>query len=316
MRFAVMGSGGTGGYFGGLLAHAGEDVTFIARGAHLAALRAGGLTIKSRLVGDFTVPVQATDDPKTVGQVDLVLFCVKAYDTDAAAEAIRPLVGSETTVLPLQNGIDAVERLSSVVGVEHLVGGVAFITSNVSAPGTVAQTGGPGKIIAGEPAGGNSPRIDRMLRIFGHAGISSQSHPEIQIAIWEKFVFICAFGGLTALTRLPIGPILASRACRALFEVVMQEVMTVAAAKGIDLPAGTLERGITLAAGFEPWARGSLLHDLESGRRMELEALNGTVVRLGRAHGLAVPFNSVLYAALEPYAEGAPQLPTATAVSV
>jgi 2-dehydropantoate 2-reductase len=306
MRIAVMGSGGTGGYFGGLLARAGEDVTFIARGAHLAALRTEGLTITSRLVGDFTVQVQATDDPKIVGQVDLVLFAVKAYDTDIAAQAIRPLVGSGTTVLPLQNGIDAVERLAPVVSPEHVIGGVALITSNITGPGTIAQTGGPGKIIAGEPAGGESLRIDRLLRTFEHAGISVQSHPEIRIAIWEKFVFICAFGGITALSRLPIGPILASPECRALFEGVMQEVLTVASAQGISLPAGTLERGLALAAGFEPWARGSLLHDLESGRRMELEALNGTVVRLARAHGLTVPFNFVVYAALQAYAEGTP----------
>lgn len=310
-----MGSGGTGGYFGGLLARAGEDVTFIARGAHLAALRGAGLTITSRLKGEFTVPVTATDNPKAVGSVDLILFCVKAYDTGPAAEAIRPLVGLGTTVLPLQNGIDAAEHLGAVVGTDHVVGGVAFITSSVIAPGTVAQTGGPGKIIAGEPAGGDSPRIDRLLRTLDHAGIAVQSSPAIQIDIWEKFVFICAFGGLTALTRLPIGPVLASRECRALFEGVMQEVITVAAVQGIDLPAGTLERGTAMAAGFEPWARGSLLHDLESGRRMELETLNGTVVRLARVHGLAVPYNSVVYAALQPYVDGSPPLPNAMTAS-
>lgn len=315
MRIAVMGSGGTGGYFGGLLARAGENVTFIARGANLAALSAKGLTVRSRLVGDFTVPVGVMDDPKTVGPVDLVLFCVKAYDTDAAAEAIRPLVASGTTVLPLQNGIEAMERLASILSPEHVIGGVAFITSNITAPGTITQTGGAGKIIAGEPAGGESPRIDRLLRTLEHAGIPAQSHSEIQTAIWEKFVFICAFGGLTALTRLPIGPILASAECRDLFEGVMQEVLVVAAARGITLPTGIVERGLALAAGFEPWARSSLLHDLELGRPTELEALNGTVVRLARAHGLAVPCNSVVYAALQPYAEGAPSLPTATATS-
>jgi 2-dehydropantoate 2-reductase len=301
-----MGSGGTGGYFGGLLVRAGEDVTFIARGANLAALRAKGLTVNSRLVGDFTVPVQATDDPQSVGPVDLVLFCVKAYDTDAAAEAVRALVGPGTTVLPLQNGIEAIERLASILSPEHVIGGVALITSNITAPGTVTQTGGAGKIIAGEPAGGESTRIDRLLRTLEHAGIPAQSHPDIQIAIWEKFTFICAFGGLTALTRLPIGPILASPECRALFEGVMKEVVMVAAAQGLVLPADTLERGLALAAGFEPWARGSLLHDLESGRRMELEALNGTVVRLARAHGLTLPYNFVVHAALQPYAKGAP----------
>lgn len=304
MRIAVMGSGGTGGYFGGLLARAGEDVTFIARGNHLAALRTQGLTIRSRLAGDFTLPVRATDNPDEVGPVDLVLFCVKTYDTDAAVELSRSLVGPATVVLPLQNGIDAAERLERVLGREHVIGGVALITSSVTAPGTVTQTGGAGKIILGELAGGGSARTERLQQTFERAGIPAQVHPDIQIAIWEKFVFICAFGGITALTRLPIGPILASEACRELFEGVMREVAQVARARGVAVPGDSVERALTLAASFEPWARGSLYHDLESGRRLELDALNGTVVRLARESGCATPFNFAVYAALQPYADG------------
>lgn len=304
MRIAVMGSGGTGGYFGGLLARSGEDVFFIARGAHLAALQSQGLTIKSRLAGDFALAVHATEKPEEIGPVDVVLFCVKAYDTDAAAEQIRPLVGPETVVLPLQNGIDAVERLANVVGHKHIVGAVALITSTVSAPGIVTQTGGAGKIIMGELMGGESARADALLQTFLRVGISAQIHPDIGIAIWEKFVFICAFGGITALTRLPIGPILASRDCHALFEGVMQEVVSVGQARSIALPGDCVERSLSLAASFEPWARGSLYHDLESGRRMELDALNGTVVRLAHEHKLSVPLNFAVYAALEPYADG------------
>lgn len=307
MRIAVMGSGGTGGYFGSLLARAGEEVTFIARGNHLAALLTQGLTVRSRLAGDFTLPVRATDNAEEVGSVDLVLFCVKAYDTDLAAELIRPLIGSETVVLPLQNGIDAAERLLPVVGGKHLIAGVALITSSVEAPGTVAQSGGAGKIIMGELAGGESARTARLLQAFERAGIPTQVHPDIQIAIWEKFVFICAFGGMTALTRLPIGPVLASEACRALFEGVMQEVTEVARVRGVGLPGDTVERSLTLAASFEPWARGSLYHDLESGRRMELDALNGMVVGLARKSGCSTPFNFAIYAALQPYAEGLPR---------
>lgn len=306
MRIAVMGAGGTGGYFGGLLTRAGEDVTFIARGEHLAALQARGLDIRSRLAGDFSVPVQATDKPEGVGPVDLVLFCVKAYDTDAAARLIQHLMGPETVVLPLQNGIDAAERLAPVVGGEHVVGGVALITASLTAPGTVTQTGGAGKIIIGELVGGASARTDRLLQTFQRTGIPAQIHDDIQIAIWEKFVFICAFGGITALTRLPIGPILASPECCTLLEGVMKEVATVAQARRIALPADAVERGLTLARSFEPWARGSLYHDLASGRRLEIDALNGAVVRAAGEHGLPVPFNFVVYAALQPYAHGTP----------
>lgn len=308
MRVAVMGSGGTGGYFGGLLVRAGHDVTFIARGAHLAALRAGGLTIRSRLVGDFTVAVVATNDLTDVEPVDLVLFCVKAYDTDTAVELIRPLVSLHTVVLPLQNGIDAAENLGRVVGERHVLGGVALITSGITAPGTVTQTGGTGKIIMGELTGGTTTRTDGLVRTFEDAGIPAQVHHDIQIAIWEKFAFICAFSGITALTRLSIGPILASVEGRMLFDNVMQEVVTVARAQDVPLSGDSVERGLALAASFEPWTRGSLYHDLKLGRRMELDALNGTVVRLARHYGLSVPYNFAIYAALQPYKEGPPAL--------
>ncbi|GAC1433598.1 MAG: 2-dehydropantoate 2-reductase [Chloroflexota bacterium] len=306
MRIAVMGTGGTGGYFGGLLARAGEDVTFIARGAHLAALRAGGLRVTSRLAGDFTVPAQATDDPRTVGPVDLVLFCVKSYDTAAAAELIRPLVGPETVVLPLQNGIDAAERVGSVVGQGHLVGGVAFVTSTVEAPGLIAQTAGPGRLVLGERAGGTSPRTERLLHTFTRSGIAAELHPAIERALWEKFIFICAFSGITALTRLPLGPILASPPCRALFSGVMEEVAAVARARDAGLPGDIVAQGLTLAERFEPWARGSLYHDLADGRRLELDTLHGTVVRLGHDHEVPTPLNGAVYAALHPSIDGAP----------
>lgn len=309
MRVAVMGTGGTGGYFGGLLARAGEDVTFIARGAHLDALRSQGLTVRSRLNGDFSVPVQATDDPSRLEPVDLVLFCVKAYDIGAAAALIRPLVGPETVVLPVQNGIDAAEHLARVVGPEHVMGGVAVVTSSVAAPGVIAQTAGAGKLLLGELAGGASARAERLVRALQRAGIAAEEHAAIQVALWEKFIFICAFSGVTALTRLPIGAILASAECSVLLEGVMAEVAAVAQARGIALPDDSVARSVALAARFEPWARGSLYHDLAAGRRLELETLNGTVVRLGREQGIPTPYNFVVYAALQPYAAGAPVLP-------
>lgn len=309
VRVAIMGAGGTGGYFGGLLARSGEDVTFIARGAHLAALRTNGLRVTSRLAGDFTVPVAATDDPSTVGAVDLALFCVKAYDTGTAAELSRPLVGPETVVLPLQNGIDSAERIGAVVGLDHVIGGVALITSTIEAPGVIAQTAGLGKILLGELTGGTSTRTERLLDAFQRAGIAAELHPAIRTALWEKFIFICAFSGVTALARLPIGPILASPACSALLRGIMEEVAAVARATGISVPDDGVERGFALAGGFEPWARGSLYHDLMAGRRLEMEILNGTVVRLGQDHAIPTPLNFAVYAALQPYAEGAPAAP-------
>jgi 2-dehydropantoate 2-reductase len=308
MRVAVMGAGGTGGYFGGLLARAGQDVTFIARGAHLAALQGRGLTVRSRLAGDFTVHAQATDNPARVGPVDLVLFCVKAYDTDTAAELIRPLVGPQTMVLPVQNGIDHPERLARLVGEGPIVGGVALITAAIEAPGVIAQTAGRGKIVLGELAGGTSVRTDRLRRLCEQAGIAAELRFDIWTALWEKFIFICAFGGVTALARLPIGTIRASTDGTALLRGVMEEVSAVARVRGVSLPDDSVERGMTLVRSFEPWAHGSLYHDLAAGRRLELETLNGTVVRLGREHGVPTPFNFVIYAALQPYAAGAPEL--------
>lgn len=308
MRVAIMGSGGTGGYFGGLLARAGEDVTFFARGAHLAALRTSGLAVTSRVAGDFQLPVHATDDPSKVGPVELILFCVKTYDTALAAEFIKPLVGPDTIVLSLQNGISAAEQVAHIVRREASMGGVALITSAVTAPGAITQSGGPGKIIVGELTITDTSRVDRLLDTFQRAGIPAEAHSAIQVALWEKFIFICAFGGITALTRLPIGPILASEYGRMLLEGVMEEVALVGRAEGISLPGDSVQRALALTTNFEPWARSSLYHDLEAGKRLEVEALNGTVVRLARRHGLSAPFNFVVHASLEPYANGAPVL--------
>jgi 2-dehydropantoate 2-reductase len=301
-----MGAGGTGGYFGGLLARAGEDVTFIARGAHLDALRARGLTVKSQLAGEFSMAVRATDNPGQVGPVDLLLFCVKTYDTSAAAALIVPLIGPETVVLPLQNGIDTLERIAAVVGPDHLIGGVALITSTIEGPGVIAQTAGLGKILLGEVAGGTSARTERLHETLRNADIAAAVHHDIRVAMWEKFIFICAFSGITALTRLPIGAVLASQACGDLLRGVMEEVAAVAHAMGVAIPGDGVERAFALAKSFQGWARGSLYHDLAAGHQLELDALNGTVARLGREFSVPTPLNFAVYAALEPYAAGLP----------
>src|SRR5918998_6261659 len=205
MRIAVVGAGGTGGYFGGLLAQAGQDVTFIARGAHLKALRAQGLTVESKLAGTFTVPVQATNAPREIAPVELILFCVKTYDTDSAAESIRPLIRPDTVLLSLQNGIDNEERIARVAGHASGIGAVAYVVSAIKAPGVVAQTAGPGKIIFGELSGGESLRTERLRDLLQRARITAEVHPDIRIVLWQRFLFICAFSGVTAVTRLPIG---------------------------------------------------------------------------------------------------------------
>jgi 2-dehydropantoate 2-reductase len=309
MRIVVVGAGGTGGYFGGLLTRAGQDVTFIARGTQLEALRTRGLTLESRLAGTFTVPVQVTDTPSEVAPVDLILFCVKTYDTDAAAESVRPLIRPDTMLLSLQNGIDNEERIARAAEHTSEIGAVAYVSSAIKAPGVVAQTAGPGKIILGELHRGASARTERLRDVLQRAGITAEVHPDIRVIIWQKFLFICAFSGVTTVTRLPIGTILADPMTHGLFRGTSEEVEAVARASGIDLPADCVEQALTTAAAVEPWGRGSLYHDLAGGRRLELESLNGEVVRRGREHGIETPLNFAIYAALRPYVDGAPALP-------
>jgi 2-dehydropantoate 2-reductase len=292
-----------------VLARAGEDVTFIARGLHLQAMRRDGLTVKSRLVGDFTIPVVAIGDPHDVAPVDLVLFCVKTYDTDVAAAQLRPLIGPHTVVLPVQNGIDNSERIARFVGPQTVIGGVAYVFSTIEAPGVIAQTAGPGKVLFGELAGGRSPRTERLLETFTQAGIAAELRHNIRVALWEKFINICAASGVTALTRLPIGTILACPDTRAFFRGVMAEVEAVGRAHGIPLPADCVEQLEGFFAKLEPTARGSLYYDLAGGRRLELESLNGAVVRLGRDYDIPTPLNMAIYAALKPYVNGTPNLP-------
>jgi 2-dehydropantoate 2-reductase len=306
MRVTVMGSGGTGGYFGGLLARAGEDVTFVARGAHLEAIRKNGLAVRSRLAGDFTVSARATADPAEAGSADLVLFCVKAYDTEAAAERLRPTVGPETVILPVQNGIDSAERIGRVVGAGHVIGGLAGVSSVIAGPGIIEHRAGPDVIQLGELAGGSSARTERIADALRRAGMKAQVRPDIRVALWEKFVLICGLSGLTALTRLPIGAVLACGETRTLYRQTMEETHAVGRAEGVALPDGVAERTLRFFEGSDPSIRGSLYYDLAAGRRLEIETLNGTVVRLGRERGVPTPANFAVYAALKPYEGGPP----------
>jgi 2-dehydropantoate 2-reductase len=301
-----MGTGGTGGYFGGLLARAGEEVTFIARGDHLEEIRKNGLAIKSVLAGDFSIPANATDNTHEIGPVDLVLFCVKAYDNAAAADQIRPLMGPETVVLSVQNGIDNEQQIGEVIGPEHIVGCVSYVSSIIESPGVIAQTGGPGKIIFGEMQGGTSHRTETLQSTLQNAGITAELHADIQAVLWQKFIGICGVNGITALTRLPLGEILACEETRNLMRGTMEEVEAVARASGAALPEGCVDQSMDLFSSVEPAVRGSMYYDLAAGRRLELDVINGTIVRLGSAQGIPTPINFAIYAALKPYLDGAP----------
>ena len=307
MRIAIIGAGGTGGYFGGLLARAGEDITFIARGAHLDALRAHGITVQSP-TEQFTVPAQATDDPASVGPVDFVLFCVKAYDTESAAEQIRPLVGTDTMLLSVQNGIDNEERIAAIVGREQVIGGFAGVVAKIERPGVIAVTVpiGGGYMRIGELPRGTSARVERLRETLVHANIPTEVLPDISVGLWEKFLFICALSGVTSLTRLPTGPIFACAETRAFYRGVMEEVAAVARARGVALTDDVVDRWMEQSAAVPGGAYGSMYHDLAAGRRMELDSLNGTLVRLGQECGVPTPLNFAIYAALKPYADGAP----------
>jgi 2-dehydropantoate 2-reductase len=306
MRIAVIGVGGTGGYFGGLLARAGRDVTFIARGATLAALRERGLTVRSGVEGTFTVDAAATDDPAGVGPVDVVLFCVKTYHTAAAAAAIRPIVGPDTVIISVQNGVDNERRIAEAVGQTPVLGAIAGLSARTDAPGVITVTQEPGSITFGELSGGESRRSAAVAEALRGAGFGVTLDAYMPGMIWHKFVFICGLSGVSSVARQPIGAILRYPETAALYRGVMEETAAVARAEGVSLPERSVETWMERSAEVNPGMYGSMYFDLENGRPMEVEALNGTVVRRGRAAGVPTPLNLAVYGALRPYQDGAP----------
>lgn len=302
MRIAVYGAGGVGGYFGGRLARgAGADVHLIARGAHLAALRRRGLTVKS-VGGDFQLRLPATDDVAQVGPVDVVLVCVKSYDTATVAGRLTPLLHERTAVLSLQNGIDNEEILADAVEPERVMGGVAFIFTAVAEPAVVRHTGGPGRVVFGELDGRRSERAEALLELCQRAGVPAEISDDIRVELWSKFAFICAQAGMTAAVRLPLGEIRETPESWAMFERIVREVWTLARAEGVALPDDLVERHLAFAGGLEPDSFSSLHHDLTTGHRMELEALHGTVVRRAEQCGVPVPACEAVYSILRPWA--------------
>ncbi|MEK7367371.1 MAG: 2-dehydropantoate 2-reductase [candidate division NC10 bacterium] len=306
MRICVFGTGGVGGYFGGLLARSGAEVTFIARGEHLRALRARGLTLRT-VQERLTIPVKATDEPRAVGPVDLVLFCVKSYDTESAGGVLPDLLAPEGVVLSLQNGIDNEEKLEAILGKGRVLGGAAYIWSTITAPGVITQTGGACKIAFGELDGSSTERARRILEACQRAGFPCEMTTNIWKVLWEKFLFICALGGMTAVTRLPLGEILAHPQTREMFRGIMAEIHALARAEGVPLEEDLVPRMMTFAEGLDNVGRSSLYHDLATGRRVELDALNGKVVELGLRHRIPTPMNFAVTACLRPYALGSPR---------
>ena len=305
MKIAVMGAGGQGGLFGGLLWRAGEDVTLIERGPHLEAIKSRGLTLKTAGPKTFTVDVAATDDARAVGPVDLLLFCVKMYHLEAAALDARPMVGPDTVILTVQNGIAAPDRLGEIFGREKVLGGVSYHQGAVEEPGAISYGRVRGKLYLGELAGGTSPRAESVGSTLDDAGIDTEVHTNIRLAMWRKFVLICATGGVLAYYRKPVGPVLDDPEGRALLLGVMEEVESVARARGIDLPGATAKSTLAfIEDNSSPDTRSSQLEDLLAGRRLELEWLNGEVIRLGRELGLPTPLNRRVYEALQEYAGG------------
>lgn len=313
MRIAVMGAGALGGYFGGRLAQAGEDVAFIARGANLEALRRDGLRIESPLGDAHLRPVVAVDDPAEIGPVDAVLFLVKLYDTEAAARLLAPLLGPGTIVVSFQNGVDACEKIGAVVGPRRVMGGTAVIPADLRAPGVVRHNGSFARLVFGAFGGGEDPRGLALLHAFERADVEAVWTGEIAVKIWEKFIVLSALSAVTTLTRLSIGPILADPLGRALFEAAIAETHAVGrrACPALGPEAGA--RALDLARGFPATMRASMLDDLERGKRLELNDLSGAVVRIGRAHGVATPVHETVWKALHPYSEGAPSASAASA---
>jgi 2-dehydropantoate 2-reductase len=303
MRWVVMGTGGVGGYFGARLARAGETVTLVARGAHLEALRRDGLRVRSLAEGELTVRCEAVSELAGQPAADAVLVCVKSFDTEAAARAVRPVVGPATAVLPLQNGVDNVEKLQAILGADRVLGGAAYVFAALEAPGVVAHRFG-GRIALGELDGRSTPRVEALRAALARAGVPVEVSADVRRTMWEKYLFISAQAGMTALTRCPVGVLRDLPETWTMYRRLLEELAAVARAAGVALGPDVVESALKAAAALDPRALSSLHHDLTEGRRLELDALHGHAVRLGARLGVPVPTTFAVYAALLPHAEG------------
>jgi 2-dehydropantoate 2-reductase len=307
MKIAILGSGAVGGYYGAKLARAGHDVSFIARGAHLAAIRERGIEIRSPVLGDFVARGRAEEDPSRVGTVDLVIVAVKTYDNPTALPLLGPMLGPDTTVLTVQNGVDSPGEVAAVAGEARTLGGSTYIATALEAPGLIVQTGDHRRIVFGE-AFGELPRLsDRVNRIHeAFAGADIQSYPveDGRVPIWEKFIFLAALAGFTGAARLPIGPVWSDPFIKSMFLAGSREIEAVARAEGVPVASDVVERIVPYVERIPGSMRSSLLIDLQQGKRIEVESLHGTVVRRGAARGVPTPIMSTLYAVLKLHADG------------
>jgi 2-dehydropantoate 2-reductase len=304
MRIAVMGAGGVGGYFGAMLARGGHDVAFVARGRHLTAIREHGLIVRSD-AGEFRVDKpMVSDNAAELGTCDVVLFAVKLWDTDSAAQAIRPLLGDESVVIPFQNGVESVERIGAVVGARHVMGGAAYIAATIAEPGVIVHTGKMARLRFGAVL----PAQERAGRAFldacTSAGIDAELVSDISRVVWEKFVFLSAMSGVTAATRQPIGVIRSDHDLRATLEAAMREAFAVGRARGIALPDAFVDQQLSFADGLPFEMKSSMLNDLVAGNRLEAPWLSGAVARMAKESGLAAPVSATLFAAVKPFSEG------------
>ena len=301
MRIAIFGTGGVGGYFGGRLAEAGFDTVFVARGKHLEAIRKDGLKVKS-INGDFIIkPVQAADNPSDIGIVDIILVTVKAWQVSDAAQAMRPMIGPETFVISLENGVEAPIQLSKIIGEKHVLGGLCHIISYITKPGHICHAGIYPSIQFGELNNEHSERVKTLLRIFEQTkGVKATVPSNIQIAMWSKFLFIASLSGIGAVTRVPIGIFRSLPETRSMLTQAMQEILDVAHAHNIALPQDSVNKTLAFIDDLPQEGTASMQRDIMNGRPSELESQNGAVVRLGEEAAVATPVNSFIYSSLLP----------------
>ncbi len=300
LKIAVFGAGGVGGYFGARLAQTGEDVTFIARGGQLEALRKSGIRVES-VQGDFSLPqVTATDNPEDVGEVDVVLLAIKAWQVSEAAVAMRPLIGRDSCVVTLQNGVEAHEELAKVLGAKHVLPGLAKIISALVEPGHVRHVGGPASIAFGELDNRVTNRVTSLREAFLRAGVEVESPPDINVALWDKFLFVVSVGGLGAVTRAPIGVLRTMPETRHMLEEAMREILDVGRARGVQLPPASIATSMAFIDRLPVGGTTSLQRDIVAGQPSELDWWSGAVVRLGQEAGVPTPLHRFIYSALLP----------------
>lgn len=305
MRVAVIGAGGVGGYFGARLAQAGHDVTFVARGRHLAAMRERGLAIESAR-GNAVVPAaSATADPASLAPCDIVMFCVKLWDVETAAAAIVPLVSKGGVVIPFQNGVESGAILERMLGPQRVLGGVAYIAATIREPGVIAHTGMMAKLVVGAFDGGNAVAAAAFRDACVEAGIDADLAPDIRRALWEKFCFLSAVSGTTTLARQPLGVVRDDPDLRHAFEAAMREVWHLGRARGVALADDLVERQMAFLDTLPKEMRSSMLNDLVAGNRLEAPWLSGAVARMAAESGTAAPVNATMFAAMKPYIDGA-----------